>query len=1071
MIGIAVASFAGQGAAGSDSPERAAMRERLAESVRLRQEGKLAEAAAMAEEALQTQERLLGRADADVAATAQWLAQLWQQQGDLAKAEVYWGRALQSAAQAFGKDSWRTADARHALAYVQRLGKLSAADRASLAAAGEKLEAAESLCRQGRPRDAMEPARLAVKTHKQLFADQPLYWTPALARLASVAEAAGEHLEAQSLYQEILRIQKAALGKHPSQMASLSRLASLYHLLGDYARAEPLLREAVEIARDTLGPNDPDYAASLGNLAEWHHARGDYARAEPLLREAVEIARHAPGDRRALYANSLNNLAGLYCDMGDYGKAGPLLDRVVEMFRELHGDNSPAYAASLNNLAGLYYSMGEYAAAAALFEQAAEIRRTALGERHPDYAASLDNLAAAYDAMGEHEKALPLCRRALEVRKEVLTETHPDYALSLASLAGVLKATGDYEQAERLYTRSLEVTRQVLGVRHPRYAVSLNNLASLYKAKREFSRAEPLYEQALAVTQQVLQYTAEVLSERQQLAMVSSVRRTLDGYLTVTAASDRPCEELYGRVLAWKGSVFVRQRRTRLAAARPELAPLLAELQQVSSRLATLALAVPDAGQKDLWQRQLAQLGETKERLEAELARRSEEFAGERRPASAAAVREALAEDVALVDFLEYAHFLPAPGEPEALPPQHLAAFVVRRDRPVVRVELGPAQPAAEAIDVWRGAFGRTSKEVEAARQLRRRLWEPLEKHLDGAAVVLVSPDGALARFPFAALPGKSPGGYLIEDRALAVVAVPQWLPELRRGAGGGALAIHAGASLLVVGDVDYGPSEQAAGQARGLQFAPLENTRQEIEAVRRWFETGRDTASAQTLCRQEATEAAFRRAVSGCRYLHLATHGFFCPPERKAPSDSAPPDRPTPLSRSPGLREPQLLHPGLLSGFALARANVPPRPGQYDGLLTAEEIASLGLRSVELVVLSACETGLGSLAGGEGVLGLQRAFQVSGARSVVASLWKVDDDATRQLMEGFYENLWNKRLSKLEALRQAQLALMRQGGDKASTPGRQRGLTVMSTGLPPATLPRRSPYYWAAFVLSGDWR
>jgi CHAT domain-containing protein len=151
-------------------------------------------------------------------------------------------------------------------------------------------------------------------------------------------------------------------------------------------------------------------------------------------------------------------------------------------------------------------------------------------------------------------------------------------------------------------------------------------------------------------------------------------------------------------------------------------------------------------------------------------------------------------------------------------------------------------------------------------------------------------------------------------------------------------------------------------------------------------------------------------------------------------------------------------LHPGLLSGLVLAGAN-----RDAAGILTALEVAELDLRGVDLAVLSACETGLGAVAGGEGVLGLQRAFQVAGARTVVASLWAVDDQWTRELMEQFYDNLWRAKLPRLEALRQAQLAVLREGPKRQLVPPREEEL---SDG--PARTP---PHYWAAFVLSGDWR
>ena len=129
---------------------------------------------------------------------------------------------------------------------------------------------------------------------------------------------------------------------------------------------------------------------------------------------------------------------------------------------------------------------------------------------------------------------------------------------------------------------------------------------------------------------------------------------------------------------------------------------------------------------------------------------------------------------------------------------------------------------------------------------------------------------------------------------------------------------------------------------------------------------------------------------------------------------------------------------------------------------MTALEVAALDLSNVEVAVLSACDTGLGEVAAGEGVLGLQRAFQVAGARTTVTSLWQVPDIATQLLMQRFYENLWDKGMGKLEALRQAQLWMLREGKARGVIREEDQGAS-QSKRLP--------PYYWAAFVLSGDWR
>ena len=211
-------------------------------------------------------------------------------------------------------------------------------------------------------------------------------------------------------------------------------------------------------------------------------------------------------------------------------------------------------------------------------------------------------------------------------------------------------------------------------------------------------------------------------------------------------------------------------------------------------------------------------------------------------------------------------------------------------------------------------------------------------------------------------------------------------------------------------------------------------------------------------LRREKATEAAFRAHAAKHRWLHLATHGFFAPPSLK--SALAPRDEDAVAGLRIGKKGIEGHHPGLLSGLALANANVAADGGE-DGILTALEVATLDLGGVEVVVLSACETGLGRVAAGEGILGLQRAFQVAGAKTTVTSLWKVPDAATSQLMQRFYENLCEKKMGKLAALRDAQLWLLNEG--------RTRGLRLEGESDNDAS--RLPPHFWAAFVLAGDWR
>jgi CHAT domain-containing protein len=252
--------------------------------------------------------------------------------------------------------------------------------------------------------------------------------------------------------------------------------------------------------------------------------------------------------------------------------------------------------------------------------------------------------------------------------------------------------------------------------------------------------------------------------------------------------------------------------------------------------------------------------------------------------------------------------------------------------------------------------------------------------------------------------------------------------------------------------------------------FDPLPATAGELASIERNYRQIFGAAGITTLERSAASETAFRRQASQHRYLHLATHGFFAAAKYKSALARVARERDRPeqlaLITSQSLSG---FHPNLLSGLALAGANHP--TDEDDGILTAEEVQTFDLRGTELVVLSACETGLGERAGGEGLLGLQRAFQVAGAKTVIASLWKVEDVATRDLMERFYENLWSKTkedgktplYTKLEALREAQLWMLKERGP--------RGGTMVEDDLKAAGEKRLPPYYWAAFVLSGDWR
>ena len=562
------------------------------------------------------------------------------------------------------------------------------------------------------------------------------------------------------------------------------------------------------------------------------------------------------------------------------------------------------------------------------------------------------------------------------------------------------------------------------------------------------------------------------------------MRGRLDDYLSVATRAGASAAAVYAKALDWKGATFARQRRQRALTAAADAGSLVADLEDASRKLATLVNAVPaDAAGRADWKKQLQDLTDRKEDLERKLAAKSPAF--RRDPLAPAALAKLLPADAALVDVFEYDHrAAPADGKGPDVVTRRVTAFVVRPGRDVVRVDLGSADEIDRLVDSWRAAISRRPRAGgdDPPNELRRRVWLPLAETFGDAKTVLVSPDGALARLPLAALPGEKPNTYLIEDVAVAVVPVPQMLPDLLADRAAGAVP-----SLLLVGDVDFDATGKAApdasagtawaargrpvsadalgllaggaaarGGLRGGSHAAwsrLPGTRDEVKNLRAAFAKHFAGGTAVTLEGADATEAGLRAAAPKATWLHLATHGFFSPPTSRsvlASGDAA--------FGAGGIGG---FHPGLLSGLVLAGANAPPKAGGDDGILTALEVSALDLSRVELAVLSACETGLGKAAGGEGVLGLQRAFQAAGAKSVVTSLWQVPDVPTQKLMERFYDNLWAKKLSRLEALRRAQIWMLRDG---ATDPGVDAGRSAKTTtcrrlattaGCRPTTGPR----------------
>ena len=1050
-------------------------------------------------EALDTRERVLGDGHEYVAFSRNNLALYYSGRGVYTKAGPLYEKVAEYRRQAFGPEHTEYADSLNYWALnFYRLGKYSRAEElyeqaltVQRKALGERHESVGLLLNNlglvhvvtGRFAKAEQTYQLALEISREALGERHPRCALVLINQANMYATQARYDKAEPLCKLAVEIRREAFGEqHLDYARGLDSLVQLYTGSGAYGQAESWCRRSLEIKRTVVGESHPSFATTLSELSSIYARQGKYAKAEQLCRQSLQIRKRLLGAMHPYYADSLNSLGMLLVSSGDYAQAEPLFRTSLDIRRQAYGEASAIVSASWSNLGFLYQQTKDYDQAEEAYLQALNVILKTFDQRHPSYATMLNNLATLYmSRTSTLEKGGDRCREVVMLRKEVLGEEHPDYALALKNLAFYHSMRGDYAKAAELNRAALDVWLRALGENHTNTAVALSDLGYLSVLTGDSKSAAELLGRASDIHMRNLRETFAVQTERQKLLLLNKSRAYLDGWLTVAGAADVSPSEIYDRILLWKGIVFTDQQRQQLVRRDSKLDDELKALRAVTRKLAAASLAVPSTAEdRRNRSNELALLTTEKERLERNLALQSSAFREQQQAeqVTSSELTASLPKDTALIDFLVYDHILqPFKGSRRIVSEKRLLAFVCRSSGEVERVDLGPLEPIETLIKKWRrqvryavAMLGDRHPGIE----LKESVWQPLQKHLAGADVVLISPDGPLCRLAFAALPGETADRFLIEQRTIAVVPVPQLLPQLLGGDSPTDAQAQANASLVLVGDVNYGgspgevESEQAidrSGLATNLRaaidatsdergaslasYGHLSGTRAEIDQLARTFERSFPNQPVTVLDRDIATEAALRTHAPRCSWLHMATHGFFAP--SRLQRMLAPPDirreEHTSLFDSGGVAA---FHPGLLSGIVLTGANREPTADQDDGILTALEVAALDLRGIQLAVLSACETGLGEESGGEGLLGLQRAFQAAGARTVISSLWRVPDEQTSVLMQRFYRNIWIKKMSKIAALRDAQLFIL-QGND------------VDREEVPPE--------HWAAFTLSGDWR
>lgn len=950
---------------------------------------------------------------------------------------------------------------RTALAALAVAGRAPGPDSLRLAAALEQLAAVRLRLARTGPEE-LARARRALAIRERAFGPADARVAPALALLGEIHLAADRLADSRTVAERALRLLDPEPGGHDAERArTLALLARLDSAAGDLAGAIARSTEVLALRERLEGPEGAGTAQALQDLAIAYRDAGRSVEALRTYRRALELRERLLGPAHPDLAATLVNLANLYYDLGDFASSIALNRRALAIRESALGPDHPAVGTSLMILANALERHGDPAAAVPLHERALAIFERAYGAWHRAVARSLNNLALAHVSLGRLEVARPLYRRSIAIRDSVLGPGSEEAARPRLRLGLLHLAADEPAAAERVLREASEAIHGAFGRDHPAAADADIALAC---ALLRLGRDGEALEHALAAEHATLEHlraTAQGLDETQ--ALLYTAFRSSGLQVGITLAAAHPDDSsLVARV--WEGLARSRSVVLDEMAARRRwasdtrdagVARLHTRVAEARDRLARLA--IEGGGTDSASAARLAAAIAAKRQAEQALADRSVAFRRQRSGADAGfgEIRAALPAGAALVSYA-WSELLPRRGETDTT--LGLVAFVLPPGGAPRAVKLGEAAAIEAETRAWLAAIRRAPDALRRARDeracealgrtLRARLWDPLAPLVAGASRVFVVPELGLHAVPFAALPDGR-GRVLAESGPLLEMLA------IERDLAGPAAAGREGRGLLAIGgpDFDAAPGPGAGGPfalrasadpcapLAGGGFEPLPGAAAEAGEIAAFWDASLASgppageAGALVLRGAAATERALRTLASGRRALHVAAHGFFLP-ERcpAAGAEAGPaPDR----------------HALLRAGLALAGANRrgPSVPPDDDGILTAEEIASLDLEGLEWVVLSACETGLGEVDVNEGVFGLRRAFRAAGAGAIVMSLWRVGDADTRAWMRALYEARFGRGLDGAAAARAATRAVLA---------GRRRS----GTGT--------HPYHWAGFVIEG---
>ena len=853
----------------------------------------------------------------------------------------------------------------------------------------------------------------------------------------------GDLDKALPLAETALAIREKELGADNFDVTqALFALGNILSDQGDYQQAEAFYKRTLETREKLLGKDHISVSAILNNFATLYKDRGEYNEAELFLERALKIREKELEPNHILIASILMNLGNVNSAKGNIQKAEAFYKRVLEIREKAHGAESAEVAVALNNIANLYE---DFAKAEPLYLRALAIREKVFGAEHQEVGQTLYNLAILYANARKYDKALNVGERSLNIFEKTLGAEHPFTSYPLNFLAIIYKVKGNFEKAEAFYLRSIAIKEKTQGNFHPSLGGAFSNLANLYAVKGEIEKAIAAQTRANEIFEYNIALNLTIGSESEKINFIRTISDSENRTFSLNALTAPDSAE----AAALAASTVLRRKGRVLDALSDNLAALrrrfnsrdqalLDQLNETNTNLSKLILEGAQEISAEEHRKKITGLEKEKENLEDEISRRSAGFYERKKAISLESVQESIPTDAVLLEIALYRPVSPQISEFETESSSNAnlryAAYVIRKNGAVKWKDLGAAKQIDAAIDDFRKALRDPKrKDVKMlSRALDEKVLQPVRQLFGNAKHLLISPDGKLNLIPFEALFDEN-NRFFVENYRVTYLTSGRDLLRLQT-------ARKSKAKPLIIANPLFGEADSSrnfTGSRKAVSsnkkhrsitatrnlsdtyFTPLGGTMQEARSIQAIF------PEAEFLTGREAGETALKQ-ITAPQILHIATHGFFLEDKEISENENA-----------------KVENPLLRSGLAFAGANRR-KDGNDDGILTALEASGLNLWGTKLVVLSACDTGLGEVRNGEGVYGLRRAFVLAGTESLVMSLWAVSDFATRELMTDYYKNL-KQGTGRGESLRLVQLEMLKREN-------------------------RQHPFYWASFIQSGEW-